>query len=228
MSDYIDVLVIEDDKVITEFLQVGLKYEGYRVFVEYTGKGGLDLIKHRNFNLIITDVVLPDIDGFEVCRRLREFGVDTPVIMLTVKSDISDKVKGLDSGADDYLTKPFSFDELLARIRALLRRRYDTFDDEKIKVGCLELNTETRRVTVLKKEIYLTPVEFDLLEIFMRHPRRVFTRETLINRVLGYNYESTTNVIDVHISHLRKKLGNKGSDMIKTVHGIGYAFYPKG
>jgi len=171
--------------------------------------------------------MLPDIDGFDVCRRIRSHGSDVPILMLTVKKEVSDRVKGLDCGADDYLTKPFSFDELLARIRALLRRSGKISDTKKIKLGAIVLNTETREVYVSDKLIKLTPTEFSLLKLFMKHPYRVFTREILLNRVLGYDYDGGTNIIDVHISHLRSKLGDKGASLIKTIYGVGYSFHPE-
>ncbi|NOZ13419.1 MAG: response regulator transcription factor [Acidobacteria bacterium] len=220
------ILVIEDDPVIAGFLQTGLQYENYRVSSCHSGKDGLDLAGQSSFDLIILDVVLPDIDGFEVCRRIRARGNDLPILMLTVKNEVSDRVRGLNSGADDYLTKPFDFDELLARIRALLRRSGKITEKKLMKAGHLSLNTETREVGQNGIPVSLTPTEFALLELFMRHPRRVFTREILLNRILGYDYDGGTNVIDVHINHLRKKLNDSPARLIRTVYGMGYAFYP--
>jgi len=227
MNDHANMLIIEDDPVITEFLQTGLRYEGYPVSVSHTGKDGLERIRQVFFDLVILDVMLPDIDGFDMCRRIRSFGFNVPILLLTVKKDVSDRVKGLDSGADDYLTKPFSFDELLARIRALLRRSGKTSQSKIIQSGSTILNIETREVHVSEKLIELTPTEFSLLELLVRHPRRVFTRETLLNRVLGYDYDGGTNIIDVHISHLRGKLGDRTASLIKTIHGVGYSFSPE-
>ena len=225
MSEQAKILIVEDDPVITEFLQTGLRYEGYQVSVRNTGKSGLDIIRQDSFDLIILDIMLPDLDGFAVCQRLRGSGFNMPVLMLTVKNDVADRIYGLDSGADDYLTKPFSFDELIARIRALLRRSNKALESKKIKSGNIILDIETREVHVAGKLVALTPTEFSLLEILMRHPRRVFTRETLLNRVLGYDYDGGTNIIDVHVSHLRRKLVNGADGLIKTVYGVGYAFY---
>ncbi len=227
-GDEIKILVIEDDPVITEFLSTGLKYEGYKVISRNAGRAGLEALQDGVFDLVILDVMLPDIDGFEVCRKIRSRGPDIPVLMLTVKREISDRVKGLDSGADDYLTKPFSFDELLARIRALLRRSGKIRKDKRLQAGGLVLDLETRQVTRNGKMINLTPTEFSLLELFMRHPRMVFTRETILNRVLGYDHDGGTNIIDVHISHLRNKLGDRPPHLIRTIYGTGYAFYPEG
>jgi len=227
MDNKAEILIIEDDPVIIEFLQTGLRYEGYQVSARNTGKEGMDLIRKKSFDLVILDIMLPDTEGFGICRRIRSFGFNMPILMLTIKKDVSDRVKGLDSGADDYLTKPFSFDELLARIRALLRRSGKISESKKIQAGSIVLNLETREVYAHGKPIELTPTEFSLLELFMRHPHRAFTRETLLNRVLGYDYDGGTNIIDVHISHLRKKLGDSRSDLIRTVYGVGYSFRPK-
>ncbi len=222
------ILVIEDDPVITEFLRTGLNYEGYEVSASASGKGGLEALQRDAVSLVILDVMLPDIDGFEVCRRIRGTGSSVPVLMLTVRKEVSERVKGLDSGADDYLTKPFSFDELLARIRALLRRSGQAREDQKLRAGGIVLDAQTREVSRDGRSVDLTPTEFGLLALFMRHPRRVFTRETLLNRVLGYDYDGGTNIIDVHISHLRNKLGDRPPRLIRTVYAVGYAFYPGG
>ncbi len=223
----VNILLIEDDPVITEFLCTGLRYEGYRITNEITGEAGLEALKQDTFDLAILDIKLPDINGFEICRKIRSRGIDTPILMLTVKKDISDKVKGLDSGADDYLTKPFSFEELLARIRALLRRSGKKQETARLQNAGISLDLESRRVTVHKKVVDLTPTEFGLLELFMRHPYKVFTRDTLLNRVLGYDFDGGSNIIDVHISHLRNKLGDRPPRLLRTVYGVGYAFYPE-
>jgi len=150
-----------------------------------------------------------------------------PIIMLTARREISDRVTGLDLGADDYVTKPFSFAELLARIRALLRRQGKQAEPHLFQAAGLLLDTETHQVTQAGEVIHLTPTEFALLELFMRHPRRVFTRETLLNRIWGYDFEGNTNVVDVHISHLREKIGDKPPRIIRTIYGLGYAFHPE-
>jgi len=226
MDKKIEILIIEDDPVITEFLKTGLRYEGYQVSVSSMGKEGQEMIRQGIFDLVILDIMLPDIDGFDVCRRVRSYGSDIPILMLTVKKEVSDRIKGLDSGADDYLTKPFNFDEFLARIRALLRRSGHISENKTLQSGDILLNIETLEVSLARNSIDLTPTEFYLLELFMQHPRKVFTRETLLNRVLGYDYDGGTNIIDVHISHLRKKLGDSKGILIRTIHSVGYAFYP--
>jgi DNA-binding response OmpR family regulator len=226
MDKKADILIIEDDPVITEFLRTGLAYEGYQVSVSNTGKEGQEMIRRDIFNLLILDIMLPDLDGFDVCRRIRSYSSDIPILMLTVKKEVSDRIKGLDSGADDYLTKPFSFDELLARIRALLRRSGHISESKILQLGSIMLNIETMEVSSAGNPIDLTPTEFYLLELFMQHPRKVFTRETLLNRVLGYDYNGGTNIIDVHISHLRRKLGDSKGNLIRTIHRVGYTFYP--
>jgi len=227
MSGNADILIIEDESTIADFLRIGLSYEGYKVVIAKDGKTALDYIKEKEFDLIILDIMLPDIDGFELCQKFRNRNLSIPIIMLTAKKEVSDRVKGLDIGADDYITKPFSFEELLARIRAQLRRSGRKVENTKLYAGDIVLDLETREVTKAGELIYLTPTEFSLLELFMKHPRRVFTRETLINRVLGYNYIGETNVIDVHVSHLRDKIGDRPPHLIRTHYGVGYAFYPE-
>ncbi|RKY03792.1 MAG: DNA-binding response regulator [Spirochaetes bacterium] len=227
MSGNADILIIEDESTIADFLRIGLSYEGYKVVIAKDGKTALDYIKEKEFDLIILDIMLPDIDGFELCQKFRNRNLSIPIIMLTAKKEVSDRVKGLDIGADDYITKPFSFEELLARIRAQLRRSGRKVENTKLYAGDIVLDLETREVTKAGELIYLTPTEFSLLELFMKHPRRVFTRETLINRVLGYNYIGETNVIDVHVSHLRDKIGDRPPRLIRTHYGVGYAFYPE-
>jgi len=221
------ILVIEDEPTIIEFLRTGLGYEGYQVAIAPDGRTGFDLATSETFDLIILDLMLPDMDGFDICRKLRERGDETPIIMLTARQEIADRVRGLDLGADDYITKPFSFDELVARIRALLRRQGQHPEQAVLHVGDLTINTETREVSRAGEPIPLTPIEFALLELFMRHPRRVFTRETLLNRVWGYDYAGDANVVDVHISHLREKIHDKPPRLIQTLYGVGYALHPE-
>lgn len=221
------ILIIEDEPTIAEFLKTGLAYEGYGIVVATDGKTGLECLRSDAFDLIILDIILPDMDGFEVCRRIRTAGIEIPILMLTARKEISDRVTGLDIGADDYMTKPFSFDELLARIRAVLRRAGRGPDSPELRASGIVLNTDTRAVLVKGRSVHLTPTEFSLLEIFMQHPHRVFTRDTLLNRVWGYHYGGGTNIVDVHVSHLRDKIGDRPSRLIRTHYGIGYAFYPE-
>ncbi len=221
------ILVIEDEQTIIEFLRTGLRYEGYRVEVATSGNEGLKRLRRGGVDLLILDIMLPDIDGFEVCRRLRESGHTLPIIMLTARKEITDRVRGLDTGADDYITKPFSFDELLARIRAQLRRVGHASENRVLRGADIEMNLETRTVQRAGQPVELTPTEFSLLELFLRHPRRVFTRDTLLNLVWGYHYAGETNVVDVHISHLREKLNDRPARLIRTHYGVGYAFHPE-
>ncbi len=221
------ILVVEDEPTITEFLRVGLGYEGYEVTIAPDGITGLRKAEEGNFDLIILDIMLPDMDGFKVCRRLRSKGDDTPIIMLTALTDVADRVAGLDSGADDYIPKPFSFEELLARIRVQLRRRGKFEERTILKAGDLLLNTETREVTKGGRHVHLTPTEFEMLKLFMSHPKRVFSKETLLTRIWGYDYAGDANIVEVHVSHLREKLGDRPPRLIKTVYGVGYAFHPE-
>jgi len=227
MKEHFSILIIEDDPVIIEFLQTGLRYEGYEVTACNTGKEGLEKVRSHSFDLLILDVMLPDTDGYEICSTLRLYGHTLPILMLTVRKEVSDRIRGLDSGADDYLVKPFSFDELLARMRALLRRSGQIASGDLLRSGNIALDRETREVKVAGKPVSLTPTEFSLLELLLRYPRKAFTRETLLNRVLGYDYDGGTNIIDVHISHLRKKIGDTEAGIIRTIYGIGYAYYPQ-
>jgi DNA-binding response OmpR family regulator len=220
------VLVIEDEPTIIEFLRVGLTYEHHAVEIAEDGLSGLALARQHEFDLIILDVMLPGLDGFEVCRQLRQSGYEVPIIMLTARKDVPDRITGLNLGADDYLTKPFSFDELLARIQAILRRRGQAGESPVLRALDLTLKPETHEAYKADTPLDLTPLEFTLLELFMRHPRRVFTRETLLNRVWGYDYVGDTNVVDVHVGHLRTKLGDHARRLIRTVYGVGYSFRP--
>jgi len=224
--DATEILVIEDDPVIVEFLKTGLRYEGYHVLTSGEGLDGITKVRNNPIDFIILDIMLPDMEGFDVCRRIREYGYSIPILMLTVRDDISDRVKGLDSGADDYMTKPFSFEELLARIRVQLRHSGKILKNRLIQSGSISLNIEMHEVLVDGQAVNLTPTEFSLLELFMQHYNRVFTRQTLLNRVLGYEFDGGTNTLDVHISHLRHKI-NDTTGLIRTIHGVGYGFYPE-
>lgn len=215
------ILVIDDEPKITNFIRRGLIYEGYRVEVAYAGEEGL--VKARDWppDVVILDVMLPDLDGLEVCRRLRQAS-DVPILMLTAKDAIPDRVAGLDSGADDYLVKPFAFDELLARIRALLRRRQPA-ESQILRFSDLSLNTATRQVQRGNRQIELTAKEYDLLELFMRHPQQVLTRDIIYDRIWGYDFGGESNIIDVYIRYLRAKLEAEGEPrLIHTVRGVGY------
>ena len=215
------ILVIEDEERIRQFLQRGLTYEGYRVDVAEDGPKGLETARKHPPDLVILDIMLPGLDGFEVCRRLRAAG-DVPILMLTAKESIEDRVHGLDAGADDYLVKPFSFDELLARIRALLRRAQPT-QPEVYRFADLELDTGTRQGRRGDEIFDLTAKEYELLELFLRNPRRVLTREVIYDRVWGYDFGGESNIIEVYVRYLRQKteMGDRPR-LIHTVRGIGY------
>jgi len=221
MADKASVLVVDDDPNIVSFLRRGLIYEGYDVITAADGAEALTRAREREPDLVILDVMMPGIDGLEVSKRLREAG-SVPILMLTAKGTVRDRVAGLDSGADDYLVKPFDFDELLARVRALLRRRQPR-QGETLHFADIVLNTATREVKRGEQAIRLTTKEFDLLELLMRHPRQVLRMDTIYERVWGYDYNGESNVVEVYISYLRSKLeaGDKPR-LIHTVRGVGY------
>jgi len=216
------ILVIEDEERIAQFVKRGLIYEGYRVDVAYDGSSGLHMAREQLPDLVILDWMLPGLDGLEVCRRLRAAS-DVPILMLTAKEDVQDRVTGLDAGADDYLIKPFDFDELLARIRALFRRAAPSSRPEVLKFADLTLDTGTHRAQRGDRYIDLTAKEYELLELFMRNPRRVLTREMIFDRVWGYDFGGESNIIEVYVRYLRQKTEEKGEPrIIHTVRGVGY------
>ena len=196
-----NVLVIDDDPKITRMLKRALTFEGYAVDTASSGVSGLDQALQREPDLVILDILMPGVDGIEVCRRLRAVG-DTPILLLTAKDDVEDRVQGLDSGADDYVVKPFALEELLARVRALLRRR-EPSGREILRYGDLVLDTGERRVYRGDREILLSATEFALLQHFMRYPRRVLPREAILNTIWGPEFVRPTNVVDVYIGYLR-------------------------
>jgi len=216
------VLVVEDEVKMAGLLKRGLEEEGYAVDMSGTGQDALWLASENPYDAVVLDVMLPDFDGFEVCRRLRAAGRWSPVLMLTARDAVPDRVSGLDAGADDYLTKPFSFAELLARLRALVRRGA-TERPPFLAVGDLTLDPATRRVTRTGIPVELTAKEFALLEYFMRHPGEVLSRTRLIEHVWDFAYEGDSNVVDVYVRYLREKVDRPfGSDSIETVRGAGY------
>jgi DNA-binding response OmpR family regulator len=218
------VLLIEDDKALNTSLKTSIEHEGYAITPFLDGKDGLRhlLLNAMDYDLVIVDWMLPGKSGVEICREARERGVAIPILMLTGKDATGDKVNALDSGADDYLTKPFSLDELLARIRALLRRPKQSLQTE-ITSGDLVLNTATRKVMIAGKEVPLTLKEFNILEYFIRNPNKVLTRDEVLDHVWDYNFSSLSNIMDVHINNLRKKLKkNTHNNYIETVRGVGY------
>jgi two-component system, OmpR family, response regulator MprA len=215
------ILIIEDDEEILRMLKRVLTYEGYVVDTALTGQAGLTLAHEQMPDLVVLDWMLPKMDGLEVCRRLQKMG-NQPILMLTAKDTTQDRVEGLDAGADDYVVKPFEIEELLARIRALLRRTAA----DRVKVlefEDLKLDSSTRQAIRGDREIELTAKEYDLLELFMRHPRQVMTREVIFDRVWDYDFGGESNVLDVYIRYLRQKLEEENeSRLIYTVRGVGY------
>ncbi len=216
------VLLVEDEKKVASFIKKGLEEEYYSVDIAFDGKSGLRLALTCEHDIIILDVMLPFKDGFSILKEIRTEKISTPVLFLTAKDTISDKVQGLDSGADDYLAKPFAFEELLARVRALLRRGAP---DKNIilKILDLSLDTQTHVVTRDKTVIQLTPKEYSILEYLLRNKNRVISRTMISEHVYDYHFDSDTNVIDVYINKLRNKI-DKGFDqpIIKTIRGVGY------
>ncbi|MGH2808568.1 MAG: response regulator transcription factor [Actinomycetota bacterium] len=216
------ILIVEDETRISSFLSKGLKSNGYATSVVGTGEDALSMTQTGEFDLMILDIGLPDIDGFEVLQRLRSRDKDLPVVILTARDAVRDTVSGLEGGADDYVTKPFSFDELLARIRARLRAER-TPEETVLTAGDAALDLRTRRLTVEGRTMELSAREFSMAELFFRHPQQVLSREQLLSNVWGYDYDPGSNVVDVYVGYLRKKLGK---ERIKTLRGIGYRLDP--
>jgi DNA-binding response OmpR family regulator len=224
-NSYMRVLLVEDDERIVDFVQRGLKAEGYVVDVARSGLEAITLGTVGKFQVVILDLGLPDINGREVCERLRSSGVGTPILMLTARDTVQDKVTGLRSGADDYMTKPFAFEELLARIEVLMRRRGGDIKPEikEFRIADLILNGETHEVRRGDTLIDLTPKEFSLLECFMRMPGKVLSRTRILEQVWGYSADPLTNVVDVYIRQLRRKIDDDYDiKLLKTVRGFGY------
>jgi DNA-binding response OmpR family regulator len=218
------ILLIEDDERIVEFVRRGLQAEGYRVTVTGDGRRARDLAAHDGWSVIILDIMLPGHDGRDLCRAMREAGIVTPILMLTALDSLDDRVAGLRLGADDYLTKPFSFAELLARIEALIRRadRYQETDPIS-KVDDLSIDRERKQVRRGEREIELTPREFALLDCLLSAPGKVFSRTMILEHVWGYTCDPLTNVVEVYIRQLRKKVDIEGHEpLIQTVRGFGY------
>jgi heavy metal response regulator len=216
------LLVVEDESKVASFIKKGLEEEGYAVDLAADGEAGLAMILERVHDLVILDIRLPKMDGLQVLQMLRQDKITTPVLLLTVRATIEDKVLGLDAGADDYLTKPFAFQELVARVRALLRRRAET-EPAILQVGDLSLDPARRTVTRGDVKIDLTAREFSLLDYFMRNPGRVLTRTMIAEHVWDYSFDTSTNVIDVYVNYLRKKIdAEREPKLLHTVRGVGY------
>lgn len=224
------ILIVEDEHKISRLLQIELEAEGYDISQAYNGAQAWDLYQEHTYDLILLDVMLPEMNGIEILRRIRDMGGLTPVILLTAKSSVEDKVSGLDLGANDYITKPFQIEELLARVRAALRQRpqtsatTDTSEDGTwLTVADLRLNEGTREVIRGEQQIELTPREFDLLAYLLKNKRQVLNRDQIVTAVWGYDYYGDTNVVDVYIRYVRKKIDqNPERELIHTVRGVGY------
>lgn len=223
------VLVVDDEKLIVKGIRFSLEQDGMEVDCAYDGGEALELAKQKEYDVVLLDLMLPVYDGYEVCQRIREFS-DMPIIMLTAKGDDMDKILGLEYGADDYITKPFNILEVKARIKAIIRRsNKKVIHEEKdtmIRVGELSMEKESRRVFIAGKEINLTAKEFDLLELFLTNPGKVFSREKLLNIVWGYEYPGDVRTVDVHVRRLREKVETNPSDphYVYTKWGVGYYY----
>ncbi|QBD78183.1 response regulator transcription factor [Ktedonosporobacter rubrisoli] len=213
-------LIVDDEPQIVDFLQMGFAYEGFRVVVATNGPDAVQAAAAQRPDIIILDIMLPGFDGLEATRQIRR-GQDVAIIMLTAKEDVDDRVIGLDLGADDYVTKPFAFKELMARVRAVLRRHGNNVTDLLSFQG-ITLDRGTRVVTRDNQLVELTPREFDLLELLLMHPRQVLTRDVILARVWGYDYVGDDNIIEVYIRHLREKLNDNPPRLLQTVRGVGY------
>ncbi|GHO86150.1 response regulator transcription factor [Dictyobacter formicarum] len=214
------ILIVDDEPQIVDFLQIGFTYEGYNVVIATSGPEAIEATKTHLPDLVILDIMLPGFDGLEVTRQLRK-AHDVAIIMLTARESLNDLVAGLEIGADDYMTKPFAFKELIARVRAVMRRHGNHFVDA-LTFHDITLDRTAHIVTYQQQTIDLTPREFELLELFLMHPRQVLTREIILARIWGYDYMGDDNIIEVYIRHLREKLNDNPPRLLQTVRGIGY------
>ena len=220
------ILVVEDQEKLANSIKKGLEYKGFAVDVVFDGAAAqrrLDFNGHTNFDLIILDIMLPLVDGLTICKSLRSKNISTPILMLTAKDTLENKIEGFNTGADDYLVKPFALEELIARVSALLRRPQGVIATELTFSG-ITLNITSRTVFKNNKEVTLTAKEFAILEQFIRHPNEVMSREKIMNHVWDFAFDGFSNVLDVHIKNLRKKLQNKSENIFETVYGVGYRF----
>ncbi|CAM2958106.1 response regulator transcription factor [Paenibacillus taichungensis] len=219
------ILIVDDDEKIVSMLRRGLAFEGYDVQTASNGAEGLSKLMDKEPDIVVLDVMMPQIDGFEVCRRLREAGSKVPVLMLTAKDEVQSRVIGLDTGADDYLVKPFALEELLARVRALLRRKADIADtpDNRLMYEGIILDNDSREVLRDGQRLELTAKEFELLNLFMQNPKRVLSRDLIMDKIWGYDYSGESNVLEVYIAMLRQKTEEYGGKrLIQTIRGAGY------
>lgn len=216
----IKILIVEDDHLIVDFIILGLRPEGFETEVAYDGRTAIELFRKTQPALVILDLRLPELDGREVCKRLRAES-SVPILVLTAVDETSEKVKLFELGADDYLVKPFKFDELLARIRALLRRTGASGQQQSVSCLDIEMHVDRREVFRAGKTIELSAKEFDLLYLFMCNPLRVLSKETILNKIWGYDYEGESNIAEVYVGHLRRKLGEPA--VIQTLRGVGYS-----
>jgi two-component system response regulator MprA len=217
------VLLVEDEIKMSRALRRGLEQEGYAVDTALDGNDGLHRATEWDYDAIVLDVMLPGLDGVEVCRRLRRAGRWAPVLMLTARDGVADRIGGLDAGADDYLVKPFAFEELLVRVKALLRRGRNGAGSAELRFGDLRMDRSTHEVWRGERTISLTRQEFDLLALFLEHPRQVLTRSTILERVWDYDFGRDSNVLEVYVGYLRRKLETEGEPrVIHTVRGVGY------
>lgn len=224
------ILVVDDEKLIVKGIKFGLSQDGYDVDVAYDGEEALEMAKNNDYDIIVLDVMLPKMDGLSVCQQIREFS-RVPIIMLTAKGEDMDKILGLEYGADDYMTKPFNILELKARIKAIMRRsnfsgEQQGEENQVLRSGDIRLEVESRRVFVSEEEVNLTAKEFDLLELFLNHPNKVYSRENLLNVVWGYDYPGDVRTVDVHVRRLREKVEPNPSEpsYIHTKWGVGYYY----
>ncbi|PVZ94177.1 DNA-binding response regulator [Amnibacterium flavum] len=220
----IRVLLVDDEQVLTDLVKLALGYEGWSVEVAATGRSAIEAYKANRPDVVVLDIMLPDLDGLSVLSGMRALGRSTPTLFLTAKDSIDDRIIGLTAGGDDYMTKPFSLEELVARLRGLLRRTAEGVleEDHVLVVGDLTLDESSYEVRRAGEEIALTTTEFELLRYFMRNPRRVLTRAQILDRVWNYDFAGRVNIVDLYVSYLRKKLDGDRSTMIHTVRGVGY------
>ena len=222
-SEPIRVLVVDDERNISELVSIALRYEGFAVATAASGAEALDRAEDFRPRALVLDVILPDLEGFEIARRLRARGLDAPIIFLTARDTTEDKVRGLSLGGDDYMTKPFSVEELIARVRAILRRVGEGADGSRLAFEDLELDEETREVHRAGELVELTDTEYRLLRHLLSHPRRVLTRDQILDHVWNYDFGGDGRVLETYISYLRKKLDRHGPPLIHTVRGVGYS-----